>query len=93
MLAFSFVPFVDWAAHLGGVICGFLAGISCFAPWIKTKHCAVLWFLVGAALNLAFYVGTVTYLYTSVEPIDDLQDICKYYQQYFEDYECNCQIE
>ena len=92
VLAFGFVPYVDWAAHLGGLIAGFVAGFICFAPWIKTRHCAVFWFAVGVAMNLIFYILTLTYLYSSVEPGADLKDVCGYYKQFFEDYECNCQI-
>ena len=64
VLAFSFVPFVDWAAHLGGVICGFTTGFLCFAPWIKTRHCAVFWFSIGIVLNVVVYGCTLSYLYS-----------------------------
>lgn len=92
VLAFSFVPYVDWAAHLGGVVCGFITGMICFAPWIKTRYCAVFWFTVGIGFNAVFYILSLSYLFTYVEPRGDLKDVCGYYQQYFEDYECNCQI-
>ena len=91
-MAFSFIPYVDWAAHLGGVISGFIAGFLCFAPWIRTKYCAVIWFAIGAAMNFFYYVACMTYLYTSVQPNGNLGDVCGYYKQYFQDYECNCQI-
>ena len=93
VLAFSFIPFIDWAAHLGGVICGFIAGVLCFAPWIKTKAFAIFWFTIGIGLNLTFYILAVSYLYAYVEPRGDLQDVCGYYQQFYDDYECNCQID
>jgi energy-coupling factor transporter transmembrane protein EcfT len=93
VLAFSFVPYVDWAAHLGGVICGFASGMVCFSAWIKTKTYAAFWFVVGVALNLVFYIVTLTYFLTYVEPRNDLMDVCEYYKQFFENYECNCQID
>lgn len=92
VLAFSFVPYIDWAAHVGGVIVGFTTGILCFAPWIKTKYCATLWFVVGIILNVVFYSITLSYLYNNVKPSGELKDVCEYYKQFFEDYECNCQI-
>lgn len=92
VLAFSFVPYVDWAAHLGGVICGFITGMMCFSPGIKTRYCAVFWFTVGVGFNAVFYILSLSYLFTYVEPSGDLKDVCGYYQQYFEDYECNCQF-
>jgi len=93
VLAFSFVPYVDWAAHLGGVICGFITGMMCFSPWIKTRYCAVFWFSVGIGFNAVFYILSLSYLFTYVEPNGNLKDVCGYYQQYFQDYECNCQLD
>ena len=31
VMAMSFIPFVDWAAHVGGVVSGFVIGIVCFS--------------------------------------------------------------
>lgn len=92
VLAFSFIPYVDWAAHLGGVISGFTAGFLCFPAWIEIKYCSVIWYTIGVGMNLFFYLTCLVYLYTEVEPNENLADVCAYYQQYFEDYECNCQI-
>ena len=46
MQSLMFVPAldVDWAAHLGGLISGFTASFLCFAPKIKTKYYAIIWF-------------------------------------------------
>jgi hypothetical protein len=30
---------------------------------------------------------------TQVEPMEDLSDVCQYYKQYFEGYECQCQLD
>ena len=82
---------VDWAAHLGGLIAGFTSAFLCFAPTIKTKFWAVFWFIIGVAMNVGMYTGLLIYMYTKVDPMDDLDDICGYYQQFFEGYECVCQ--
>lgn len=92
VMALSFVPYVDWAAHLGGLIAGFMSGVICFSTWIKTKACAIFWFVIGVGLTVTSYVFIIIYMVTQVEPMDDLNDICGYYQQFFEDYECNCQL-
>jgi len=93
VMAFSFVPFVDWAAHLGGLVAGFVASFLCFAPQIKTKCYAIFWFFVGLVMNAAMYIITIGYMLNQVEPIDDLEDVCGYYKQYFEGYECQCQLD
>lgn len=93
VLLFSFVPYIDWAAHCGGLISGFTTGMVCFAPWIKTKGFAFFWFVFGLALNIIFYGVTLTYLFSNVNPRGELKDVCGYYKQFFEDYECNCQID
>jgi len=93
VMLFSFVPFVDWSAHLGGVIAGFCSGIICFSCYIQNKLFLVFWFLVGVGITAIYYGGTITYMLNEVEPMDDLDDVCGYYQQFFEDYECNCQLE
>jgi len=93
VMLFSFVPFVDWAAHLGGVLAGFCAGMVCFSCYIQTKPFLMLWFFVGLGLCATFYGTTLAYMFNEVEPIEDLDDVCGYYQQFFDDYECNCQLE
>jgi len=84
---------VDWAAHLGGLLAGFAVSFLCFAPKIKTRSYAIFWTAVGLALNVVFYSTLVTYMLTEVEPMNDLNDICGYYKQFFDDYECQCQKE
>eukprot|EP00553_Chaetoceros_curvisetus_P005739 CAMPEP_0204631632 /NCGR_PEP_ID=MMETSP0717-20131115/23093_1 /ASSEMBLY_ACC=CAM_ASM_000666 /TAXON_ID=230516 /ORGANISM="Chaetoceros curvisetus" /LENGTH=306 /DNA_ID=CAMNT_0051649237 /DNA_START=815 /DNA_END=1735 /DNA_ORIENTATION=+ len=66
VMAFSFVPFVDWAAHIGGVISGFAIALVCFAPRIKTKAFAVFWFCVGLVFNFVMYFVLVSYMLTEV---------------------------
>lgn len=83
---------VDWAAHLGGVMAGFAASFLCFAPKIKTKFWAVFWFLIGVAMTVSFFTVLVLYMLNKVNPIGDLDDVCGYYQKYFDGYECHCQL-
>merc|ERR1712228_1154855 len=88
---FSFIPFVDWAAHLGGFVAGITIGLIIFSTTIKTCCWAFIWFACGVASTTAFFVWEILYLNQNVEYSEELRDVCEYYQQFFEDYECNCQ--
>lgn len=90
---FSFIPYVDWAAHLGGLVAGMLVGLVLFSSSIKSPCCVVFWFVVGMALTVAAFVASLVYMYNEVEPADELRDVCGYYKQFFEDYECTCMLE
>ena len=90
--AMSFIPYVDWAAHLGGMIAGFVLGLVCFSFKIRSYIFMLLWFVVGVGSTIALYSAAMAYMY-SVETNDELRDVCGYYKQFFEDYECNCQLD
>jgi len=54
-----------------------------------------MWFLtgffltvIGAALGIVFMLKEI-----KDNVADEMGDVCGYYKQYFEDYECNCQLE
>lgn len=89
---FSFIPYVDWAAHLGGLVAGMTVGLVTFSFSIESKMFVALWFIVGVGSTVVAFVVALTYMYNEVEPADELRDVCEYYKQYFDDYECNCQI-
>jgi hypothetical protein len=85
---------VDWAAHLGGLLAGICIGIILFSCEIKKAVWRLVWLLVGVALTTVFFVTTLTKMYSGdIEPAEELRDVCGYYQQYFDDYECNCMRE
>ena len=89
--AFSFIPYVDWAAHLGGFISGLCVGIIIFSFWIKSRVYFALWLCVGITVTVVTFTLGLKYMYT-VQPDEQLQDVCAYYQQYFEGYECHCRL-
>lgn len=93
VMAFSFIPYVDWAAHLGGVLAGFCAGMILFAVDMKRACWSKLfWLVVGLALTAVYFGVVFQQMYSGdVQPSEELRDVCGYYKQYFEDYECNCQ--
>lgn len=93
VMLFSFIPFVDWAAHLGGLISGFVVGMVLFAFSLRSKLSMFFWGVFGILSCVIFYAMSLEYMYNEVEPVEELSDVCEYYRQYFDDYECNCQLE
>lgn len=93
VMLFSFIPYVDWAAHLGGLLAGFAVGMIMFSLDIISNAWKFFWLLLGIALTTVYFVVTLQHMYSGeVEPAEELRDVCGYYKQYFEDYECNCMI-
>lgn len=85
---------VDWAAHLGGLLAGFCVGMILFSMDIGKQIWKLFWLLTGIAITVVYFVVTLQHMYSgAIDPSEDLRDVCGYYQQYFEDYECNCMRE
>lgn len=90
VMLLSFIPFVDWAAHLGGLLAGIAIGMVLFSVEKKDPRWRIVWFVVGIVLTIIYYGKTIELMYSGVEPIEELKDVCGYYKQYFDDYECVC---
>jgi hypothetical protein len=85
---------VDWAAHLGGLLAGLFVGFMTFSIHMESYCLRLIWFLVGMALTLGFIVPCLEMMYSGDVPMnEELRDVCGYYTQNFEDYECNCMRE
>jgi membrane associated rhomboid family serine protease len=93
VMLFSFIPYVDWAAHLGGLLAGFCVGMIIFAVDLKKAVFSKLfWLLVGVGITAVYFVVVFQQMYSGkIEAAEELRDVCGYYKQNFEDYECNCQ--
>eukprot|EP00586_Coscinodiscus_wailesii_P007017 CAMPEP_0172491166 /NCGR_PEP_ID=MMETSP1066-20121228/21876_1 /TAXON_ID=671091 /ORGANISM="Coscinodiscus wailesii, Strain CCMP2513" /LENGTH=120 /DNA_ID=CAMNT_0013260063 /DNA_START=184 /DNA_END=546 /DNA_ORIENTATION=+ len=91
---FSFIPFVDWAGHMGGLFTGFSVGMVIFSIQIESKQYRFLWgalgvILIGLYMSYSFY-----FLFTEIQPDNELADVCEYYRQIFhEGYDCACQVQ
>lgn len=90
---FSFIPYVDWAAHLGGLLAGQTTGLILFSTKIRSLCWATIWSIVGLVLICVGFIVAITFMLSSIEPAEELRDVCEYYKHYFDDYECNCQLE
>lgn len=93
VMLFSFIPYVDWAAHLGGVVAGFCVGMILFSANLKKARCSKLfWLLVGVAITIVYFGVVFQRMYSGeIETAEELRNVCQYYKENFEDYECNCQ--
>lgn len=89
---FSFIPYVDWAAHLGGFLAGIVVGLMVFAFSIDNRCWRGIWFLVGAVLSIILFAVSLNRMYNEVDPPEEMRDVCEYYRRFFPDYECNCQL-
>lgn len=94
VMAFSFIPYVDWAAHLGGLLGGIVMGLALFAFELEYTLCKCWWLILGVAITGGTYYAGLWYMYSgSVAVSDELRDVCGYYKQQFDDYECRCMLE
>lgn len=89
VMAFSFIPYVDWAAHLGGLVAGFCVGMIIFSANLKkARWSKFFWLLVGVAITVGFFAGIFQRMYGGeIDTADELRDVCGYYRENFEDYE------
>jgi len=74
-IMFSQANYVDWAAHLGGLISGTATGIIVFVGDYDGYFCkAIIRVFMSIAL-VAFYVASLAYFYFEVKPPRSLLDI------------------
>lgn len=95
ILVFSFIPFVDWAAHVGGLLGGFLVGMFIFSLRIKTMRWKIGMTIVSLLINLIFFGVGLSYMFNHSrgEVAEEMGDVCEYYKQFYEDYECRCRMD
>ena len=74
VMAMSFIPYVDWAAHVGGLAAGFVIGLVCFSFKIRNWFFILIWFVIGVGTTLALFSVALAYMYNMVEANDDLRD-------------------
>lgn len=89
---FIFVPFVDWAGHMGGLGSGFFLGLMVFSCNVKNWCGRVFVWLIGFSAFVTGFLYSGYYLYMEMDFDLGLRDACEYFRQiYREGYDCTCQ--
>jgi membrane associated rhomboid family serine protease len=88
----TFLTYIDWSGHLGGLFAGFLVGFIYFAHAIqnpRTRRTVIFFAFLGLVLG-GFALWAI--LYHIAQYDEELADACNYFRNlYREDYSCECQ--
>jgi membrane associated rhomboid family serine protease len=85
------LTYIDFSGNLGGLVAGFFAGMTVFSGCIRGCCLGFFWRLLGLLGLAATYAVSMYYLLDSVEPDEQLADVCEYFRRFFpEGYECGC---
>ena len=88
-MGFSFVSFVDWAAHGGGLVAGFAVG---FVVFIGECDClALVWMtrLIFGAVIIAVGIATYMMLMNFVEVSAKYANVCQLMEDAYSGYSCD----
>ena len=86
-------PYIDFSAHIGGVLTGFLVGMVLFSCNIRNPCFAIGWFLIGMTLLVVLSVPAILFLLYRTNPAEGMADPCEFYRNLFdEDYDCSCSM-
>jgi len=89
-LSFSTVPYVDWAAHTGGLLGGMLLSAVIFSEYIKTPTTRLGVRVVASAALVAYLVISFVVVATILEPDEDLLHVCKHFRNALNDQAIPC---
>mmetsp|Transcript_97 Transcript_97/g.93 ORF Transcript_97/g.93 Transcript_97/m.93 type:complete len:369 (+) Transcript_97:33-1139(+) len=93
-LAFMFLlvclPYVEWSGHLGGFFAGFVISMPLFSHKIKYSMERRVWSGCGILCTIGLSIILWNMMH-NVQPNEDLEDICGYYENLHpENYICQC---
>jgi len=83
--------YIDWSGHLGGLVTGFLAGMTIFSFAITNIYSRAIWASIGiiSMMTGATVLGVALFMHTEAD--EELADICDYFRNlYPEGYNCEC---
>jgi len=72
----SFIPMVDWAAHLGGLLCGAFVSMIIFGNRLQTQSWAIGTRVAGVVGFVVLVSFSTWWFLSKVEPIEALLRIC-----------------
>jgi len=76
LIPLSFIPMVDWAAHIGGLVAGIFISMAIFADKLQRQLWRIGTRVVGVFFLLGLYGVTIWYLLDRVEYNEALLHIC-----------------
>ena len=87
----TFLTYIDWSGHLGGLFTGFLAGIALFSYAIADGLSRTIWTSIGIAGIVIGATLSLSVLFTITKTDEELSDACNYFRSlYSEGYICEC---
>ena len=93
MLALSYMTYIDWSGHMGGLAIGFCAGMLAFSKPIRNPFSRFLWRMWGTVGLVGGLTVAAYLLWNETEQDEDLKDACTYFRNLFaEGYDCQCLI-
>ena len=85
------MTYIDFSGNLGGLVAGFFAGMAVFSGCLRSCCFGFFWRLLGLLGLGATFVLPMYFLLDTVEPDEQLADVCEYFRRFFpEGYECGC---
>ena len=72
----TFLTYIDWSGHLGGLFTGFLAGIALFSYAIADGFSRTIWTSIGIAGIVIGATLSLSVLFTITETDEELSDAC-----------------
>jgi rhomboid protease GluP len=92
LFCLTFLTYIDWAGHLGGLCTGFLVGFIVFAHAIEEKETKKTMKLFGFSGLLLGGIILWAILFHYAYYDEELADACNYFRNlYTEGYSCECQ--
>jgi hypothetical protein len=89
-LSFSTVPYVDWAAHTGGLVGGMLLSSLIFSEDIKTPRIKLGVRVFASTALAAYLVAGFVIVATVLEPDKDLLHVCEHFRKALDDKAIPC---
>jgi len=87
----TFLTYIDWSGHLGGLVTGFLTGMVVFPFALKSRAIRATLRFIGllGLMTGGMVLGYLLFHYTDTD--EDLADACDYFRNlYTEGYLCEC---